>query len=60
MDKQFHPTHYNVCNYLSTLGLKVNRVCKRSSRPESDVCSAFSEKNIVKSFYTYANKIINL
>ena len=29
MDKQFHPTFYNGCNYLSMLGLKLNHVSKR-------------------------------
>ena len=29
MDKQFHPTLHNGCNYLSTLGLKLNHVSKR-------------------------------
>ena len=29
MDKQFHPIHYNGCNYLSMLGLKLNHVSKR-------------------------------
>ena len=29
MDKQFHPTHYWVCDYLSMLGLKLNHVSKR-------------------------------
>ena len=29
MGKQFHPTLYNDCNYLSMLGLKLNRVSKR-------------------------------
>ena len=32
MDKQFHPIHYNVCNYLSMLGLKLNHVSKRGHR----------------------------
>ena len=29
LDKQFHPTHYNGCNYLSMLGLKLNPVSNR-------------------------------
>ena len=29
MDKKFHPTHYNRCNYLSMLGLKLIHVSKR-------------------------------
>ena len=29
MDKLFHPTVYNECNYLSMLGLKLNHVSKR-------------------------------
>ena len=29
MDKQFHPTHYRTCDYLSMLGLKLNHVSKR-------------------------------
>ena len=29
MDKQFHPTIYNGCNYLSMPGLKFNHVSKR-------------------------------
>ena len=29
MDKLFHPTVYNVCNYGSMLGLKLNHVSKR-------------------------------
>ena len=32
MDKQFHPTLYNGCNYLSMLGLKLNHVSKRGHR----------------------------
>ena len=28
----FHPIHYNVCNYLSMLGLKLNHVSKRGHR----------------------------
>ena len=34
MDKQFHPTFYNGCNYLSMLGLKLNHVSKRGPRPQ--------------------------
>ena len=34
MDKQFHPTLYNGCNYLSMLGLKLNRVSKRGYWPD--------------------------
>ena len=29
MDKQFHPTLYQACNYLYMLGLKLNHVSKR-------------------------------
>ena len=29
MDRKFHPIHYNGCNYLSMLGLKINHVSKR-------------------------------
>ena len=29
MDKQFHPTHYNGCNYLSMPGFKLYHVSKR-------------------------------
>ena len=32
MDKPFHPTHYNGCNCLSMLGLKLNHVSKRGRR----------------------------
>ena len=32
MDKSFHPMHYNGCNYLSMLGLKLNHVSKRGPR----------------------------
>ena len=32
MDRQFHPTLYNGCNYLSMAGLKLIHVCKRSHR----------------------------
>ena len=32
MDKLFHPIHYNGCNYLSMLGLKLNHVSKRGPR----------------------------
>ena len=32
MDKQFHPIHYNVCNYSSMLGIKLNHVSKRGHR----------------------------
>ena len=32
MDKQFHPTLYNGCNYLSNLGLKLIHVSKRGRR----------------------------
>ena len=38
MDKLFHPIHYNVCNYLSMLGLKLNHVSKRGHRFVFDVC----------------------
>ena len=31
MDKEFHPTHNNACNYLSTLGLNLNHVNKRAT-----------------------------
>ena len=33
MDKYFHPTLYNGCNYLSMLGLKLIHVRKRGHRP---------------------------
>ena len=29
MDKQFHPTLYNGCNYLSMLGIKLNHASER-------------------------------
>ena len=29
MDKEFHPTLYNGCNYLSMVGLDLNHVSKR-------------------------------
>ena len=29
VDKQFHPTHYNGCYYLSMLGFKLNHVSER-------------------------------
>ena len=32
MDKYFHPTLYNGCNYLSMMVLKLNRVSKRGPR----------------------------
>ena len=32
MDKYFHPTLYNGCNYLSMLGLKLNHVSKWGSK----------------------------
>ena len=32
IDKLFHPIHYNGCNYLSMLGLKLNHVSKRGPR----------------------------
>ena len=32
MHKLFHPTHYNGCNYLSMLGLKLIHVSKRGHR----------------------------
>ena len=28
LDKKFHPTRYNGCNYLSMLGLKLNMLVK--------------------------------
>ena len=31
MDKYFHPTLYNVCNYLSIQGLKLICVCKKGA-----------------------------
>ena len=38
MDKYFHPTHYNGCDYLSMLGLKLNHVSKRGHRCCMWVC----------------------
>ena len=32
MDKQFHPTHYNACNYISMLGFQWIHVSKRGHR----------------------------
>ena len=32
MDKKFHPTLCNGCNYLSILGVKLNHVCVRGPR----------------------------
>ena len=34
MDKQFHLTLYQACNYLSMLGLKLNYVSKRGHRKQ--------------------------
>ena len=34
MDKWFHPIHYNGCDYLSMLGLKLNHVSKRGHRSQ--------------------------
>ena len=36
MDKPFHPTFYNVCNYLSMLGFKWFHVSERGTRLLSD------------------------
>ena len=35
MDKQFYPTIYNGCDYLSMLGLKLNHISKRGPRNNS-------------------------
>ena len=35
IDKQFHPTEHNGCNYLSMLGLKLPHVSKRGTREVS-------------------------
>ena len=32
MDKEFHPTFYQACDYLSMLGLKLNHVSKRGHK----------------------------
>ena len=39
MDKLFHPTLYNGCNYLSILGWKLIHVCKRSFKYSADQTS---------------------
>ena len=40
MDKWFHPTLYNGCNYLSILCLKLNHVSKRNPRCPGKVMTA--------------------
>ena len=42
MDKLFHPTLYNGCNYLSMLGLKLNHVSKRGPLCSSPWSLTFS------------------
>ena len=54
MDKYFHPTRYNCCNYLSVLELKLNHVTKRSS--VSTRVSA--DRKISKEFDKCTSKII--
>ena len=50
MDKSFHPTVHNGCNYLSILGLKLNHVSKRGHRK-----IYFVQKQILLSFdYIYS------
>ena len=41
MDKEFHPTLNQACNYLSMLGLKLNHVSKIGHCPEFLVADAF-------------------
>ena len=37
-DKSFHPTLYNICNYLSMLRLKLNNLSKKGPRPDIVGC----------------------
>ena len=43
MDKLFHPTLYNGCDYLSMLGLRLNHVGKSGPRKHSPVCVCVTE-----------------
>ena len=45
MDKQFHPTFYNGCNYLSMLGLKLNHVSKRGPKCQQTNLELYGEIN---------------
>ena len=38
MDKQFHPTLYSTCDYLSMLGFKLNHVSKRGPSASAPSC----------------------
>ena len=47
MDKSFHPTHYNGCNYLSMLGLKLIHVSKRGYSISHGICTQFCYGDII-------------
>ena len=44
MDKWFHPVLYNVCNYLSMLGLKQNHVSKRGPWFRDTTCQSLRQE----------------
>ena len=61
MDKKFHLTLYNGCNYLSMLGLKLNHISKRGpwrlllahylAIPPQGLCNAFEDWTLVEEIY---------
>ena len=55
MDKQFHPTFYQACNYLSMLGLKLNHVSKRGhwSAPIPYLNRRYFFIDVYKTYTTY-------
>ena len=57
MDKLFHPTLYNGCNYLSMLGLKFNNISKRNPR---HLCAKEQHVPISQMYITVASSDIGI
>ena len=58
MDKWFHPTLYNGCDYLSMLGLKLIHVSKRGLRKTHFEFAKYTSSNIVFPHFNFKNSII--
>ena len=52
MDKEFHPTLYNGCNYLSMLGLKLNLISKRRPRTSGTIMLTSDSLSVAVYFLT--------
>ena len=60
MDKQFHPTLYRACDYLSMLGFKLNHVSKMGSWKKKNFCNPHPSPLINSSWQATRPSLFNM